>query len=51
MIVTACGFAEALRGFAKDNVTYEMAIGIVDLLEMVQVGKEDRERLMASFSP
>jgi hypothetical protein len=51
VIVTARGFAEALCGFSKDDIAYEMAIGIVDLLEMVEVGDEDRERLMASFSP
>ena len=51
VIVAARGFAEAFCGFPKDDIADEVAIGIVDPLEMVEVGDENRKRLMASFSP
>ncbi len=51
MIVGARGFAETFCGFSKDDIAYEVAVGVVDLLEMVEVGDENRKRLMASFSP
>ena len=51
MIVAARGFAEARCGFSKDDIAYEMPMGIVDLLEMVEVGDKNGKRLMVPFSP
>lgn len=51
MVIAACGFAEMLCRFSKDDISNRVAIGIVDPLEVIEVSDEDRDGMTASFSP